>query len=120
MRPITFLVAITTIALMLSTTGASFDRWEPIKNLKDEHIKEIAEFAVQHSNLISIPIRSLQLLKVQKGKIQQYVAGINYKLIVSAAIIGGEGRRAKYYEAIVYENLSHVKELVSFRPLLTV
>ncbi|CAI0396335.1 unnamed protein product [Linum tenue] len=83
MRPITFLVAITTIALMLSTTGASFDRWEPIKNLKDEHIKEIAEFAVQHSNLISIPIRSLQLLKVQEGKIQQ-VAGKNYLLIVAA------------------------------------
>ncbi|CAL1363224.1 unnamed protein product [Linum trigynum] len=112
MRPITFLVATTIVALILSTTGASFDRWEQIKNLKDEHIKEIAEFAVQYNNLIYI--RSLQLLKVQKGKIQQ-VAGKNYLLIV-AAVTPEEGHMVHLYETLVHESISNAKELILFRP----
>ncbi|CAL1363228.1 unnamed protein product [Linum trigynum] len=118
MRPTTFLLAIATIAIILSGAGAITGGWQPIENVNNEHVREIAQFAVMAQDM-SFKGFPLRLVSVVRG-FHQYVAGINYKLIVSAATIGGEGTRAKYYEAIVYENLSNVKELVSFRPLLTV
>ncbi|CAI0557178.1 unnamed protein product [Linum tenue] len=116
MRPITFLVAMITVAVILSTTNATFDgwEWEPIKNLKDEHVKEIAEYAVEAYNMISNSF-PIQLVKIKKGKIR-YAGGTNYKLVV-AAVVPETGNMVKLYETVVHENIFYAKKLVYFRQL---
>ncbi|CAI0374393.1 unnamed protein product, partial [Linum tenue] len=89
MKPITFLVAITTVAVVLSTVGAtsssSIGTWQPIKNPNDFRIRMVAEYAVFMHNFKTEFKYPLRLVSVDKGSIQQFKGGLIYTLIVSAA-----------------------------------
>ncbi|KAH1055594.1 hypothetical protein J1N35_033659 [Gossypium stocksii] len=82
--------------------------WAPIKDIKDPHVTEIAEFAVnEHSKQSKV---SLKLDKVVKGE-TQVVSGINYKLILNAK----DGSAVNTYEAVVWEKAwLHFRNLTSF------
>ncbi|KAF4399502.1 hypothetical protein G4B88_022585 [Cannabis sativa] len=90
------------------TTGALTGAWSPIEDLKDPHVKEIAEYAVSKYNKQSKS--DLKLSSVVKGE-SQVVAGTNYKLVL--AVKNGP---AKKYEAIVWEKpWQHFRNLTSFK-----
>ncbi|KAK6263373.1 hypothetical protein QUC31_009189 [Theobroma cacao] len=87
--------------------------WEPIKDLNDPHVKEVAEFAVSEYNKQSKS--SLELKSVMKGEMQ-VVSGINYKLDVETT--AGTAAEAKEYEAVVWEKAGlNSKSLTSFKPI---
>lgn len=84
--------------------------WQPIKNLNDPHVREIAEFAVAEYNKQSKV--DLKLKSVVKGE-TQVVAGTNYRLVVSVK----NGVKAEKYEAVVWEKpWQHFRNLTSFKP----
>ncbi|KAB2026016.1 hypothetical protein ERO13_D06G160600v2 [Gossypium hirsutum] len=85
--------------------GPIIGGWTRIKDIKDPHVTEIAEFAVNEYNRLSSS--SLVLQKVVKGE-TQVVAGINYRLVLKAK----NGSVAKKYQAVVWE-----KSWLNFRNL---
>ncbi|KAG6641870.1 cysteine proteinase inhibitor 5 [Carya illinoinensis] len=85
--------------------------WQPIKNVKDPHVKEIGEFAVSEYNKASSA--SLKFQNVVKGE-TQVVSGTNYRLVVVAK----DGGVTKNYQAIVWEKpWENFKKLTSFTPV---
>ncbi|XP_058727937.1 cysteine proteinase inhibitor 5-like [Vicia villosa] len=85
--------------------------YNTITNINDPHVIEIANFAVTQYNKQSGA--KLKLKKVIKGE-YQVVAGINYRLTLSA----GEGSVSEIYEAVVWEkSWLHFRNLTSFKPL---
>ena len=85
--------------------------WTPIKDLKDPHVKEIADFAVKEYNKESGA--KLKLQKVIKGE-SQVVAGINYRLVIAAK----DGSATKNYQAVVWEkSWENYRNLTSFKPV---
>ncbi|CAN0890911.1 Cysteine proteinase inhibitor 5 [Linum grandiflorum] len=112
-KPIIFLATMTTIVVTVSAIGAIVGGWEPIKNPKDKHVIEIAEFAVKTYD-DQVPKKNLKLVSVNKGE-YQVVAGMNYKLIVTATD-GHHRLGTQQYQVIVYENLKQIKKLISFIP----
>ncbi|CAN1337172.1 Cysteine proteinase inhibitor 5 [Linum perenne] len=97
----------TIFTITFSVVEAIPGGWEPIKDLKDKHVIEIAEFAVNTYNG-QISTEKLKLVHVDNGECQ-VVSGMNYKLTLTAT----DGEQ-KQYEAIVYEDLSQLKKLISF------
>ncbi|XP_058771917.1 cysteine proteinase inhibitor 5-like [Vicia villosa] len=85
--------------------------YNPITNINDPHVIEIAKFAVtQYDKQSGV---KLKFKKVIKGE-SRVVAGINYRLTLSA----GEGWVSKIYEAVVWEKpWLHFRNLTSFKPL---
>ncbi|MBA0568937.1 hypothetical protein Golob_006403 [Gossypium lobatum] len=82
--------------------------WRPIKDTKDPHVMEIAEFAVEEYNKQSNG--SLKLVKVVKGE-TQVVSGTNYRLILQAK----KGAVDNTYQAVVWEKLwLNLRNLTSF------
>ncbi|KAG5011310.1 hypothetical protein JHK87_019825 [Glycine soja] len=84
--------------------------WNPIKNINDPHVTEIANFAVTEYDKQSG--EKLKLVKVIKGDLQ-VVAGLNYRLSLTAS-------DSNNYQAIVYEKAwarEHYRNLTSFTPL---
>ncbi|CAL1385947.1 unnamed protein product [Linum trigynum] len=66
MKPVTFLVALTTVAIVLSTISANHaSRWRPIKNIHNYRVQVIAEFAVDMLNLKTNFIYPLRLTRLQ-------------------------------------------------------
>ncbi|KAK8664922.1 hypothetical protein V6N13_084691 [Hibiscus sabdariffa] len=90
--------------------GSLAGRWEPIKDISDPHVTEIAEFAVDEYN--KRVNTGLKLVVVVSGE-SQVVSGMNYRLILTAT----DGTATKAYKAIVWENALLKKELTSFEPL---
>ncbi|KAL1334519.1 hypothetical protein AAHE18_11G182300 [Arachis hypogaea] len=91
--------------------GLIADGLNPIKNLNDPHVVDIAQFAVTEHNKQSAA--HLKLVKINNGYTQVVSGGINYSLLLST--FGGLSSR---YEAIVFENNSqNSRKLISFRPL---
>ncbi|GAU29860.1 hypothetical protein TSUD_379500 [Trifolium subterraneum] len=85
--------------------------WTPIRDTKDPHVAEIAEFAVTEYGKQSGA--KLILVKVIKGE-TQVVSGTNYRLVLSAK----DKSVAKNYEALVWEKpWLHFRNLTSFKPL---
>ncbi|XP_062013610.1 probable LRR receptor-like serine/threonine-protein kinase At1g53430 [Rosa rugosa] len=81
---------------------------EPIKDINDPHVNEIAEFAVSEYNKKSG--KKLKLRSVVKGE-TQVVAGENYRLV----IVVEDNSAAAKYEGVVYERIwEHTRELLSF------
>ncbi|CAL1410048.1 unnamed protein product [Linum trigynum] len=118
MKNITFLVTMTTFLAILSTTTASWGSWQPIKNLNDENVKEIAGFAVQaYDEQASGRRPPLKLLKVESGQFEGVAGGKDY-LLTLTAVVPREGSRVNLYETIVYENVGNQKKLLSFKKLL--
>ncbi|XP_057960771.1 cysteine proteinase inhibitor 1-like [Malania oleifera] len=70
--------------------------WSPIVNVNDEHVKEIANFAVTEHNQEAKD--GLKFDKVVKGE-TQVVAGTNYWLVITAT----NGSASDNYAACVWE-----------------
>ncbi|CAL1361873.1 unnamed protein product [Linum trigynum] len=112
MKAISFLITIATLSFFLSDATAT-GGWRPIKNVNDEHVLEIAEFAVKtYSWQIG---RSLELITVRRGIVQVVAGGKSYELVLTASPPHLDLAPVQY-KAVVYENVFHVKKLVYFRP----
>ncbi|KAJ4835801.1 hypothetical protein Tsubulata_029235, partial [Turnera subulata] len=99
-------------AAALTAEAALVGGWKPIKDLKDPHVIEIAEFAVGEYGRQAHA--QLKLDKVLKGE-TQVVSGVNYRLVL--AVKQEEGAGSKRYEAIVWEKpWANFKNLTSFKP----
>ncbi|PKU73283.1 cysteine proteinase inhibitor 1-like [Dendrobium catenatum] len=85
--------------------------WQPIKNVNDLHVQEVAKFAVDEQNKQSHT--SLILYKVDSGKFTNNFAAL-YRLIVVVADNNTHGILAKY-EATVWEKSRGNLQLVSFK-----
>lgn len=104
------------LAVFLPLVAAAADRrgplvggWQPIKDLNDPHVKEIAEFAVSEYNKKSG--KKLVLQSVVKGE-TQVVAGENYRLVMAVK----DNSLAANYEGVVYERIwEHTRQLLSFK-----
>ncbi|XP_054779054.1 cysteine proteinase inhibitor 1-like [Prosopis cineraria] len=84
--------------------------WTPIPNLEDQHVMEIANFAVAEYDKRNGA--RLKLEKVVKGE-TQVVAGTNYRLVVATK--DGSSSATKNYEAVVWEKpWQHFRNLTSF------
>ncbi|CAI0440175.1 unnamed protein product [Linum tenue] len=115
MRPNTFLVATVAVAIALLAAEAlpipPFP-WSPIRNLRDKHVKEIAEFAVEsyNSRAKTAPLKLVSLdgadTQVEQGQ------GTKYLLYLTAEAAGREGR----YSALVLEDYFGVKHFVGLSP----
>ncbi|XP_030553024.1 cysteine proteinase inhibitor 1-like [Rhodamnia argentea] len=111
------ILAATAVAVLLlevsaagaARTGPPLGGWQPIKNLSDPYVREIAEFAVKTHNVEANT--GLLLKKVVKGE-TQVVAGTNYKLVVEVK----DGADAKRFEALVWDKpWEHFRRLSSFK-----
>ncbi|GMH26862.1 hypothetical protein Nepgr_028705 [Nepenthes gracilis] len=92
-----------------SRQDALVGSYRPIRNLKDPHIIEIAEFAVSEHNKQAAA--KLVFVKVVKGE-SQVVAGVNFRLVIEAK----DGDALEDYEAVVYERpWEKYKSLTSFK-----
>ncbi|XP_039170039.1 cysteine proteinase inhibitor 1-like [Eucalyptus grandis] len=112
------IVAAAAVLLLLQVLAAGATRteplvggWEPIKNLNDPYVQEIAKFAIKTHN--DQAKTGLVLEKVVKGE-TQVVAGTNYKLVVAAK----DGADTKNFEAVVWDKpWEHFRSLTSFKPV---
>ncbi|KAJ4755578.1 Cysteine proteinase inhibitor [Rhynchospora pubera] len=86
--------------------------WSPIKNLTDQHVSDLGEYAVSEHDKASKD--SLEFVRVVKGE-EQVVAGMNYRLVIEAK--DAKGQVAKYV-AVVWEKVwANFKQLTSFKPI---
>ncbi|KAI3434182.1 Cystatin domain-containing protein, partial [Psidium guajava] len=116
MRPLILLVAAAVLLLLLQVsaagaarTGALVGGWQPIKNLSDPYVREIAEFAVKAHN--DDAKTGLVLKKVVKGE-TQVVSGTNYRLVVEVE----DGADTRSFEAVVWDKpWEHFRRLSSFK-----
>uniref|UniRef100_A0A1J3JI51 Cysteine proteinase inhibitor 5 n=2 Tax=Noccaea caerulescens TaxID=107243 RepID=A0A1J3JI51_NOCCA len=101
------LVLLPLYAFAAARTGG----WSPITDIKDPHVIEIGEFAV--SEYARETKSEFNFVTVVSGE-SQVVAGMNYKLVVTANHTGA----SKNYEAIVWEKpWLKSMNLTSFKPL---
>lgn len=109
------LLAILAVLLSLSAAaaaplGPATGGWEPIENINDPHVKEIAEFAVSEYKKKSN--KKLVFQSVVKGE-TQVVTGKNYRLVIA---VKDDNSLAVKYEAVVWERVwLHSKILTSFK-----
>uniref|UniRef100_A0A7N0UD01 Cystatin domain-containing protein n=1 Tax=Kalanchoe fedtschenkoi TaxID=63787 RepID=A0A7N0UD01_KALFE len=108
------LISLVLLIWLLVSTGdsARIGGWEEMRDLSnDQHVNEIAEFAVAEINKKADS--QLKLLGVIKGQMQ-VVSGINYKLVVAVQDRDGSGK----YEAVVLEKpWLRLKSLTSYQPV---
>lgn len=105
------LVVLSVAAASAARTKALLGGWEPIKDLKAPHVKEIAEFAVSEYNKQSKG--NLKFDSVLKGE-SQVVSGTNYRLVISVK----NGKASESYQAVVWEKTwEHFMKLTSFTPV---
>ncbi|KAF3451836.1 hypothetical protein FNV43_RR07932 [Rhamnella rubrinervis] len=98
-------------AASAARSNALLGGWKPIEDLKDPHVKEIAEFAVSEHNKQSKA--DLKFDSVVKGE-SQVVAGTNYRLVISVK----NGKASELYQAVVWEKTwEHFLKLTSFNPV---
>ncbi|EPS59271.1 hypothetical protein M569_15537 [Genlisea aurea] len=84
--------------------------WEPIANVNDPKLRDIADFAVKEHNREAGG--RLIFRDILKGE-QQVVSGMNYRLLISAVEASG-GLPGKY-QAVVFEKVwQSTRTLVSF------
>ncbi|CAL9765473.1 unnamed protein product [Musa acuminata subsp. burmannicoides] len=81
--------------------------WQPIRDLNDPHVREIAVFAVSQYNVQEN--KGLELSQVLAGQ-KQLVSGMNYNLTLKVK----DGLSTAKYSAVVYESLKGEKKLESF------
>ncbi|CAL9135759.1 unnamed protein product [Musa acuminata var. zebrina] len=81
--------------------------WQPIRDLNDPHVREIAVFAVSQYNVQEN--KGLELSQVLAGQ-KQLVSGMNYNLTLKVK----DGLSTAKYVAVVYESLKGEKKLESF------
>ncbi|CAL1386979.1 unnamed protein product [Linum trigynum] len=121
MKPITFLVAITTVAVVLSTARATSSpgTWQPIKNPNDFRIRMVAEYAVFMHNFKTEFKHPLRLVDVDSGSIHQFKNGVIYTLIVSAAQADNLSSKGSLYQTAVRVSLDRTAGgLIYFMPVM--
>ncbi|KAJ4848742.1 hypothetical protein Tsubulata_020457 [Turnera subulata] len=97
------------LSAAVTTEAALRGGWEPIKDLEDPHVREVAEYAVsEHGRLKNL---QLKLEKIVKGE-KQVVSGIMYRLVLA---VEEKGAGTKQYTVIVAEdNKMHLKSFKKF------
>ncbi|XP_021831675.1 cysteine proteinase inhibitor 1-like [Prunus avium] len=125
------LLALVALVLPLVAAAATGHRdalvggYQPIKNISDPHVKEIAEFAVSEYNKQAQGKNKLVFQRVIRGE-TQVVAGINFRLVISAKNESSEvsnpptaaAAAGENYVAGVWEkSWEHFRQLISFRKL---
>ncbi|XP_009386947.2 cysteine proteinase inhibitor 1 [Musa acuminata AAA Group] len=96
------------VSSSVSTSHAQFlGGWQPIRDLNDPHVREIAVFAVSQYNVQEN--KGLELSQVLAGQ-KQLVNGMNYNLTLKVK----DGLSTAKYVAVVYESLKGEKKLESF------
>ncbi|KAK7379926.1 hypothetical protein VNO78_34202 [Psophocarpus tetragonolobus] len=107
------LLSIPFLSLLVVSDATTVGGWSPIKDVKDPHVVDIANYAVTEYDKRSGA--KLKLLRVVKGE-TQVVSGTNYRLILTAK----HESATTNYEAIVWEKIwLHFRNLTSFKPLLS-
>ncbi|KAF5742133.1 cystatin family protein [Tripterygium wilfordii] len=123
-----FLTIAITISLSTSVAGGGHhhDEWKPIHDLKEEHVKKIAEFAVKEHN--KEEKEHLKLEEVVKGEYKKARRHKSkYRLVLAAkdekkekSIEEEHKKDSKHYAAVVVEkskNDQHRLHLISFKPV---
>ncbi|XP_073154145.1 cysteine proteinase inhibitor 5-like [Henckelia pumila] len=112
---LSLLVVVCSILLASASIEAVLGGWQPIKNVTDPKVVEIAEFAVQqHNNMHVRGMLRLRLVSVVRGE-TQIVDGINYKLVVSAAIVAVNPMIESNYQVVVLDKpWMKERNLISF------
>uniref|UniRef100_A0A0D9VR26 Cystatin domain-containing protein n=1 Tax=Leersia perrieri TaxID=77586 RepID=A0A0D9VR26_9ORYZ len=103
-------VAVCAAAAAPHATVALAGGWSPITNIRDPHIQELGQWAITEVNKNPSTSGPLTFSKVTGGE-QQVVNGINYRLDIDASSsIDVDGS----YKAVVYEQDSTTRKLISF------
>ncbi|CAO2840203.1 unnamed protein product [Amaranthus hypochondriacus] len=109
-----FLFLLSLFTIIISSTHSSssirnvIGEYQPIKNLEDPYVQEIAKFAITEHDKETKD--HLELVKVLKGE-SQVVSGINYRLTVST-------NDTHQYETVIFDNKRmHQRSLTSFTPV---
>ncbi|KAK9715075.1 hypothetical protein RND81_06G141500 [Saponaria officinalis] len=101
---------ILSLLAVIATASAIVGSYKPIPDLHDPHVQEIAKYAVSEHNKHTSAARLLEYVEIVKGE-SQVVAGINYRLVISAKDGGGINN----FVAVVYEKpWAHYLSLTSF------
>ncbi|KAK1273624.1 Cysteine proteinase inhibitor 5 [Acorus gramineus] len=100
------------VLLSVDARGGIVGGWTPIKDVNDPHVRDIGQYAVaEHDRRTG---EGLSFDRVVSGA-TQVVAGINYRLVISAS---GGGVGAAEYEAVVWEKAwEGFRNLTSFKPI---
>ncbi|CAK9311726.1 unnamed protein product [Citrullus colocynthis] len=114
-RSLFFVVSLLLFVLMLSITATSsrlelVGGYEPIKNIEDQHIQSVGEFAVNEHNKQAKT--QLKFEKVISGTLQ-IVAGTNYDLQLTAL----EGNVSRIYGTLIFTDLKNENHLINFYDL---
>ncbi|XP_047939798.1 cysteine proteinase inhibitor 1-like [Salvia hispanica] len=91
------LMAVALVPISAASRGHIVGGWKPIDNPNAPEIVEIAKFAISEYN--KQKKTALDLVSVVKGE-SQVVAGINYRLVISAK--DASAAAPKTYSAVVY------------------
>lgn len=106
-----FLVFVFFTSAVARKDGVNSAVWNPIEDINDPHVTEVAKFAVTAYDKQSG--EKLELEKVIKGD-TMVVTGIDYRLTLTAT----NGSSSNSYETIVWEKpWIHFKSLLSFTPV---
>ncbi|ONI09779.1 hypothetical protein PRUPE_4G009000, partial [Prunus persica] len=105
--------------------GTPIGSWQPIKNISNPKVKEVAKFAVSEYNKQAQGKSSdpkLVLDSVVRGELQ-VIHGLKYKLVLSAKNEPSVSNptstaTSDKYEAVVWDLFwQHLKKLISFQLL---
>ncbi|WCJ34072.1 Cysteine proteinase inhibitor [Euphorbia peplus] len=100
---ICFLISIATAVAQSPQT------WAPIKDLKDQTVVEIANFAINEHNKNAST--NLKLETIESGE-SRYFMGMNYRLL----LVVNEGASKNKYDTFVWDDVAtKLKNLVSFK-----
>ncbi|KAG6525226.1 cysteine proteinase inhibitor 1-like [Zingiber officinale] len=108
MKSFSLILLLPLLLLLICNVDATSGGWKPIGDLQDPHVIDIAKFAVDEHNKEATS--QLRLVSVVKGE-TQVVAGMNYRIILKAGVVGA---KVNVYEAVVWE-----KEWEKFRKLIS-
>ncbi|CAB4275643.1 unnamed protein product [Prunus armeniaca] len=99
----------------MAENGHRVGGYQPIKDINDPHVKEIAEFAVSEYNKQAQGKKKLVFQSVICGE-TQVVAGVNFRLVISATTAAAAA--GEKYVAVVWEkSWENFRQLTSFRKL---
>ncbi|KAL9236916.1 hypothetical protein vseg_011529 [Gypsophila vaccaria] len=101
---------VSTLSARSLKTNEEAGTWQPITNINDPHVTEIAQFVVNEYNKKQSTL--YELVKIYKGETQA-VDGIKYRLFIGAKSNGGT---TQSYMIVVLEQQS-TKQLLRFIPI---
>ncbi|CAK7323263.1 unnamed protein product [Dovyalis caffra] len=111
MKGQTLALSLSLLFIAITVVAIDADSWAPIKDLKDKHVLEIAEFAVsEHNKLVK---SDAVLERIIKGE-SQVEDGTDYRLGLAVK----ERRADEKYQTVVNENSENLEKTVeSFVPI---